>query len=176
MVFPPRAVRDIRVRYVTPSCQGGTAIVTVDFEPLLGGTPGFVFVDAVDWSKSADDLVTPEELRYCADKFAEGILLTLAGADGPAAGSPGMIGPYRSTFPLGEAVPGTFAHALAEGFPLRGQENGPLISVRAVLRESRHHVIDSVPFTYRRAGRRAAHKAMSRIYGTPLESDPADRA
>ncbi|NYE50881.1 hypothetical protein HDA32_006001 [Spinactinospora alkalitolerans] len=179
MLFPPRAVRGVRVHYARPSCQGGTADVSVDFEPLPDGAPGFEFVDAVDWSRSADDAVPPEELRDCADAVGEGVLLTLSGVPWTemVLSAPGTVRGHRFRFPPGDAdAPGTFAHALARGVPLLGEADRPLIATRVVLRRARHSIIDSFPGVFRRAGHQAARKAISRTDGLPFTLAPGDRA
>lgn len=176
MTFPPRALRDVRVCYTQPSCMGGTADITVDFEPLPGGALGFEFVDAVDWTGSADELIPLEELRDCADKVGEGILLNLLGMPREQM-VPDTVRGHRFQFPLSDTgASGTLTQALSQGVPLCGDAHRPLIAVRIVLRRARHHIVDSGPAIFRRAGHRAAHKAIRQIDGIAFDRDPKDRA
>ncbi|MDX3488462.1 hypothetical protein [Streptomyces sp. ID05-18] len=45
MRFPAEARRDVHVRYTRPSCMGGFAWCTVDFEPLPDRRLGFEYVN-----------------------------------------------------------------------------------------------------------------------------------
>ncbi|MEV7383611.1 hypothetical protein [Streptomyces lydicus] len=150
MRFPPEAHRDVQVRYVAPSCMGGFAWFTIDFEPLAEGRLGFEFVNPL-----GPDEIDPE----CAQALREGILLWLIGA------ARSELVFDRPSLPTNMELEG--------GVPVR-QEAGPgLIALRAVLRHSRVHEVDSLPWTHVRAGWRAADKG---LLGADAVEDPRDRA
>lgn len=130
--------------------MGGFAWFTIDFEPLAEGGLGFEFVNPLG----------PEEIDpECAQALREGILLWLIGA-------------ARSELTFNRPSLPTTAE-LERGMPVR-QEAGPgLIALRAVLRHSRVHEVDSLPWTHVRAGWRAADKG---LLGADAAEDSRDRA
>ncbi|MBW3709702.1 hypothetical protein DTB58_38690 [Streptomyces griseus] len=150
MRFPAEARRDVHVRYTRPSCMGGFAVFTVDFEPLPDRRLGFEFVNPL----GPDDIDAE-----CAQEVSNGILLWLIGA--------GPQNVYIDRPPL------PTPKELAAGVPVRPDAGPGLIALRAVLLHSRHHPIDSLPWTHARAGWRAADKTWR---GTEAAGDPMDLA
>ncbi|MFG2590349.1 hypothetical protein [Streptomyces sp. NPDC048438] len=151
MRFPAEARRDVHVRYTRPSCMGGFAWFTVDFEPLPDGRLGFEFVNP---------LGTEDIDAECAQAVSDGILLWLIGA-----GRESLHSVHRPRLPS--------AKELDAGVPVRPDAGPGLIALRAVLRHSRPHPIDSLPVTHTRAGWRAADKSWR---GGEATADPMDRA
>ncbi|CAD5963848.1 MULTISPECIES: hypothetical protein [Streptomyces] len=150
MRFPCEARRDVHVRYTRPSCMGGFAWFTVDFEPLPDDRLGFEFVNPLGLAD-----IDPE----CAQAVSEGILLWLTGA------ARDEIVFDRPPLPTPEE--------LEAGVPVRSDAGPGFIALRAVLRHSRLHEVDSIPWAHVRAGWRAADKAM---LGAEAADDPMDRA
>ncbi|WP_228925248.1 hypothetical protein [Streptomyces sp. DH7] len=150
MRFPAEARRDVHVRYTRPSCMGGFAVFTVDFEPLPEERLGFEFVNPL----GPDDIDAE-----CAQEVSNGILLWLIGA------GPQNVYFDRPLLPT--------AKELAAGVPVRPDVGPGLIALRAVLRHSRLHPIDSLPWTHTRAGWRAADKTWR---GEKATGDPMDLA
>ncbi|WP_329359880.1 hypothetical protein [Streptomyces anulatus] len=72
MRFPAEPRRDVHVRYARPSCMGGFAWFTVDFEPLPDGRLGFEFVNPL----GPDDIDAE-----CAQEVSNGVLLWLIGTE-----------------------------------------------------------------------------------------------
>ncbi|MFD0420956.1 hypothetical protein [Streptomyces parvus] len=98
--------------------------------------------------------------------MSDGILLWLIGA-----------GPQHVTFDR-PSLPA--AKELAAGVPVRPDAGPGLIALRAVLRHSRLHSVDSLPWTHARAGRRAAEEswraAEKSWRGAEATDDPMGRA
>ncbi|MFE1822522.1 hypothetical protein ACFW9S_26425 [Streptomyces anulatus] len=130
--------------------MGGFAVFTVDFEPLPDGRLGFEFVNPL----GPDDIDAE-----CAQEVSNGILLWLIGA------GPQNVYFDRPLLPT--------AKELAAGVPVRPDVGPGLIALRAVLRHSRLHPIDSLPWTHTRAGWRAADKTWR---GAEATGDPMDLA
>ncbi|MEU9125155.1 hypothetical protein AB0C96_35885 [Streptomyces sp. NPDC048506] len=129
--------------------MGGFAWFTINFEPLEDGKLGFEFVNPL-----GPDEIDPE----CAQALREGVLLWLIEA-------------ARSELLLDRPSLPTNAE-LERGMPVR-QEAGPgLIAIRAVLRHSRVHEVDSLPWTHVRASWRAADKG---LLGADAAEDPRGR-
>ncbi|MFJ6609316.1 hypothetical protein ACIQPT_03465 [Streptomyces sp. NPDC091289] len=150
MRFPTEARHDVHVRYTRPSCMGGFAWFTVDFEPLPDGRLGFAFVNPLG----------PEDIdEECAQAVSDGILLWLIGA------GPQNLNIDRPPLPT--------AKDLDAGVLVRPDAGPGLIALRAVLRHSRLHPVDSLPWTHTRAGWRAADKSWR---GREATDDPMDRA
>ncbi|WNF28632.1 hypothetical protein RI138_18330 [Streptomyces sp. C11-1] len=150
MRFPAEARRDVHVRYTRPSCMGGFAWFTVDFEPLPDGRLGFAFVNPLG----------PEDIdAECAQAVSDGILLWLIGA------ARNEVVFDRPPLPSTEE--------LNAGVPVRADAGPGLIALRAVLRHSRLHEVDSLPWAHVRAGWRAADKALR---DGEAADDPMDRA
>ncbi|WP_258466331.1 hypothetical protein [Streptomyces sp. OUCMDZ-4982] len=143
MRFPSEARRDVQVRYTWPSCMGGFAWFTVDFEPLPDGRLGFEFVNPL-----GPDDIGPE----CADAVREGILRWLTGAT-------------RNELTSHDRPPLPTAEELATGVHVRPEAGPGLIALRAVLRHSRLHPVDSLPIAHLGAGWQAADKGLRRRWG-----------
>ncbi len=130
--------------------MGGFAWFTVDFEPLPDGRLGFDFVNPLG----------PEDIdAECAEAVSDGILLWLIGA-----------GPQNVNF---DRPPLPTAKELAAGVLVRPDAGSGFIALRTVLRHSRLHPVDSLPWTHARAGWRAADKSWR---GGEAADDPTDRA
>ncbi|MFJ2080603.1 hypothetical protein ACIOGW_36110 [Streptomyces anulatus] len=151
MRFPAEPRLDVRVRYARPSCMGGFAWFTVDFEPLPDGRLGFEFVNPL----GPDDIDAE-----CAQEVSNGILLWLAGTE-----PKDLYSVHCPRLPT--------AKELDAGVPVRQGAGPGFIALRAVLRHSRVHPVDSLPLTHRRAGWHAADKSWRSVEAT---GDPTDLA
>ncbi|MEU0163279.1 hypothetical protein ABZ154_31920 [Streptomyces sp. NPDC006261] len=151
MRFPAEAHRDVHVRYARPSCMGGFAWFTVDFEPLPDGRLGFEFVNPL----------RPDDIdAECAQEVSNGVLLWLIGTE------------RKDLFSV-DCPQLPTAKELDAGAPVRPDVGPGLIALRAVLRHSRVHPVDSLPLIHRRAGWRAADKSW---LGMEATGDPMDHA
>lgn len=131
--------------------MGGFAWFTVDFEPLPDGRLGFEFVNPLG----------PEDIdAECAQAVSDGVLLWLIGTERKE-----LYSVYCPQLPT--------AKELDAGVPVRPEAGPGLIALRAVLRHSRVHPVDSLPLAHRRAGWRAADKSWRGVEAT---GDPMDHA